>query len=206
MAAARCDEDRTETKTGRGREFPFTLENEIPRNEVMFGVERDTATELQGLATSKATANMTSVGPSDLQKRTAEDRWNPFMLGRDIVRGKVAIGTESRASTTRRTTTESAETQEDATAGKAATTANAATAGTSDAQKRATEDGWSDPRNHEASWREATHCQRQPSYSKGSRWAQKRSRRQHLWCRAEDITTRKVQANGVGTVRQAKHE
>ena len=45
---------------------------------------------------------------------------------------------------------------EDATRGKAATRANAAQAGTCDAQKRAAEDRWSDPRNDEARWREAT--------------------------------------------------
>ena len=61
---------------------------------------RNTATELQELATHKATANVTS-GPSDLQKRAAEDRWNPFMSGKDTLRGKVTIGTESHAATTK---------------------------------------------------------------------------------------------------------
>ena len=75
MAAARrgddettakdCDEERAETKSGRGREFPFAMGKEIPRNKMMIGVERNTATELQRLMTSEATANVTSARPSD---------------------------------------------------------------------------------------------------------------------------------------------
>ena len=61
----RCDEERAETKSGRGREFPFAMGKEIPRNKMMIGVERNTATELQGLMTSEATANVTSACPSD---------------------------------------------------------------------------------------------------------------------------------------------
>ena len=107
---------------------------------------------LAGPATSKATANMISAGPSDLRTRTAEDRWNPSMSGKKILEGKVMIGIESNASTTRRTTTETSETQENATASKAATAANATTAGMCDGETRVAEDRWNDSRNDEAGW------------------------------------------------------
>ena len=116
MKTVRCYEENTETKAGRGREFPPV---HVRERDLMIGVGRNTSTtertttdaiEFQGPATSKATANMISARAG-----------GKHSCRRKILRGKVMIGIKSNASTTRRTTTETAESQENATASKAAT-------------------------------------------------------------------------------------
>ena len=86
----------------------------------------------------------------------------PFVKGKEIARNKMMVRVERNTET---------QTEANATTGKAVQlqagqqqSTNTALAGTEDAQKRAAEDRWNDPRNNEVKWSGTTYHRRQPSY------------------------------------------
>ena len=80
MAAARCYEERTETKTERGMEFPF-VGQVIPRNKMMIGVERNKETGTQGNNRQGSSSRQTQPWQERVTLRNARRKTDGLIQG-----------------------------------------------------------------------------------------------------------------------------